>query len=413
MAGSNLTINPARFWETIEASASIGTGPQGGLRRLALGDADKKMRDLFTAWCRDAGYSVTVDRLGSMFARREGTDQDAAPILIGSHLDTQAAGGRFDGIVGVLAGLEVLRSLDDLGLSTKRPIEVVNWTNEEGARFSPPMLASLVFAGKQSEDWALARKDQDGISVKEELARTGYAGAAPVGGRSIDAYFELHIEQGPALHAAAVPLAIVTGGYAARGMRIGVTGENAHTGPTDMHLRRNALVGASMVTVAVNEVGWRYAPFGGKSTVARIEAWPNIPGILSSEATVYVDFRAPDKETVMRMEGEIRTALPDSARRSQTEIEVVEDWTFGSPSFDPGLQDLCRETADRLGIDHMDLLSQAGHDAYHMSDICPSVLLFSPCDDGITHNEKEATRLEDQVPALSVLLNAVAARASR
>ena len=413
MSGSNLTINPARFWETIEASAAIGTGPEGGLRRLALGDADRKMRDLFTRWCEAAGYTMTVDRMGSMFGRRAGTDPEAAPILIGSHLDTQAAGGRYDGILGVLAGLEVLRTLDDLGLETKHPIEVVNWTNEEGARFSPPMLGSLVFAGKQSEEWAYARTDKDGITVGEELERTGYVGDAPVGGQDVDSYFELHIEQGPELHAQGIPLAIVTGGYVARGMRVGVVGENAHSGPTDMHRRRNALVGASMVAVAVNEIGWRYAPYGGKSTIARLEAWPNIPGILSSEATVYVDFRAPDAEISAKMEEEVRAALPDCARRSQCGVEILEDWTFGGPNFDPDLLTLCRETADRLGVARIDLLSQAGHDAYNMSHVCPTVLLFSPCDDGITHNEHEATRLEDQVPALNVLLNAVVARATR
>ncbi len=413
MTGTNLKIDPERFWQTIEASAAIGTGPQGGLRRLALGKADAEMRALFARWCEDGGYALTTDRLGNMFARRDGTESDLPPVLIGSHLDTQAAGGRYDGIVGVLAGLEVLRSLDELGVETKRPIEIVDWTNEEGARFTPPMMASSVFAGRQTLDWALARTDDDGVTVADALESQGLAGEAPVGGRSVDSYFELHIEQGPELEAAGVPVGIVTGGYVARGMRLAVTGDNAHSGPTPMHKRRNAIVGASMVAVAVNEIGWRYAHADGKATVARIEAWPNKPGILSSEASLFIDFRSPDRETTAAMEGEVRASLSDCARRSQCDVEIAEDWTFGGPDFDPGLMDLCRKTAERLGIATMDLMSQAGHDAYHLSHLCPSVLLFSPCEDGISHNEREATSLADQVPGVTLLLNAVAERANR
>lgn len=407
----NLSIDVDRFWATIEASAAIGPGRKGGLRRLALDAADAEMRRLFVTWCEAAGYSVSVDRLGNLFARRAGRDESLAPVLIGSHLDTQAAGGRYDGIVGVLAGLEVLRSLDDLGIETERPIEVVNWTNEEGARFTPPMMASQVFAGRQTVAWALARTDDAGVTVAEALAEHGLAGDAPVGGRAIDSYFELHIEQGPELEAAGVPLGIVTGGYVARGMRIGIAGDNAHSGPTPMHKRKNALVGAAQVAVAVDEIGWRFAHLDGKTTVARLEAWPNKPGILSSEATLFVDFRSPDAATTERIEAEIRAALPEAARRSNCAVEILEDWTFGGPAFDPGLMDLCRSTADRLGVATLDLMSQAGHDAYHLSHLCPSVLLFTPCVDGVSHNEGEATTAADQAPGVAVLLNAVAERA--
>lgn len=411
MTGTNLKIDAARFWDTIEASAAIGVGRQGGLRRLALDAADAEMRRLFIRWGEAAGYGVTVDRLGDIFLHRAGADDSLAPVLIGSHLDTQAAGGRYDGIVGVLAGLEVLRSLDDLGVETRRPVEVVNWTNEEGARFTPPMMASQVFAGRQTEDWALARTDDDGVTVAEALESAGFTGEAPVGGRPIDSYFELHIEQGPELEAAGVPVGIVTGGYVARGMRLSIQGDNAHSGPTPMHKRRNALVGAATAAVAVDEIGWRYAHADGKATIARLEAWPNKPGILSSEATLFIDFRSPDAETTAAMEAEVRAALPDCARRSRTEIAIAEDWTFGGPAFDPTLMDLCRETARRLGIETLDLMSQAGHDAYHLSHLCPSVLLFTPCEGGVSHNEREATTLEAQAPGVTLLLNAVAARA--
>jgi len=407
----NLSIDLDRFWGTIEASAAIGPGRKGGLRRLALDAADAEMRRLFIGWCEAAGCTVRVDRLGSIFARRAGRDESLAPVLIGSHLDTQVAGGRYDGIVGVLAGLEVLRSLDDLGIETERPIEVVNWTNEEGARFTPPMMASQVFAGRQTLDWALARTDESGVTVAEALTEHGLAGDAPVGGRAIDSYFELHIEQGPALEAAGAPLGIVNGGYVARGLRIGIEGDNAHSGPTPMHKRRNALVGAAQVAVAVDEIGWRFAHLDGKTTVARLEAWPNKPGILSSEATLFVDFRSPDAPTTDAMESAIRSALPEAARRGNCAVTVLEDWTFGGPAFDPELMDLCRRTAERLGVATLDLMSQAGHDAYHLSHLCPSVLLFSPCVDGISHNEAEATTPGDQAPAATVLLNAVAERA--
>lgn len=413
MARNAIPINGARFWSTIEASAEIGKGPRGGLARLTLSPADGEVRDLFATWCTDAGYALTVDRLGNMFARRRGTHDTLPPVMIGSHLDTQAAGGRFDGITGVLSGLEILRALDDQGIETKRPIELVNWTNEEGGRFPPPMLCSGVFAGIHDLDWALSQTDEDGVTVAEALTAIGYAGDAAVGGREIDSYFEIHIEQGPALDAAGVKIGLVTGTYLARGMRIEVEGVNAHSGPTPMDRRRNALVGAATVAVEVDRIGLKYADKDAKSTVARLEAWPNKPGIISDRATLFVDFRAPDPEVTEAMEAEIRGALSDCARRSRTDIAVGDAWTFGTPVFDPGLQDLVRQTAADQGVDLMELKSQAGHDAYNIARIAPTVLLFTPCDEGISHNEAENTSLEDQLPGIQVLAEAVVARANR
>lgn len=413
MARNAIPINGARFWSTIEASAEIGKGPRGGLARLTLSPADGEMRDLFATWCTDAGYALTVDRLGNMFARRRGTHDTLPPVMIGSHLDTQAAGGRFDGITGVLSGLEILRALDDQGIETKRPIELVNWTNEEGGRFPPPMLCSGVFAGIHDLDWALSRTDEDGVTVAEALTAIGYAGDSPVGGREIDSYFEIHIEQGPALDAAGLKVGLVTGTYLARGMRIEVEGVNAHSGPTPMNRRRNALVGAATVAVEVDRIGLKYAEKDAKSTVARLEAWPNKPGIISDRATLFVDFRAPDPEVTDAMEAEIRGALSDCARRSRTDIAVGDAWTFGTPVFDPDLQDLVRQTAADQGLDLMELKSQAGHDAYNIARIAPTVLLFTPCNEGISHNEAENTSLEDQLPGIQVLAEAVVARANR
>lgn len=409
----NLKIDADRLWNSIMESAKIGKGSRGGLCRLALGDADKEMREVYARWIAESGYALRVDRLGSMFARREGREADLAPVLIGSHLDTQAAGGRFDGILGVLAGLEVLRTLDEAGIATRRPIEVVNWTNEEGARFVPPMVASLTFAGKESLEWALARADKEGRTMGEELQRIGFAGSDPVGGREIDAYFELHIEQGPRLDAARVPVGIVTGGFPMRGFRIEVRGETSHVGPTPMSRRRNALVGAAYAAVAVDEIGWHYAPEEAKTTAARLDLSPNLPGILSDSATLYCDMRHPDAKSLAAMEAELDVALADCARRSRCAIEIAERWGFGGLSFDADLIGLIRAAAASLGHVAMDMKSEAGHDAYHMASICPSAMIFTPCVDGISHNEAEDMSKEDMIPATNVLLHAVLARADR
>jgi N-carbamoyl-L-amino-acid hydrolase len=332
-------------------------------------------------------------------------------VLVGSHLDTQARGGRFDGILGVLSGMEILRTLDRLGIATRRGIEVVNWTNEEGARFQPSMNCSLAFSGQQTVDWVYDRRDKDGVRFKDALDAIGYCGDAPVGGRVIDSYFELHIEQGPKLDAAGIPLGIVTGGFKMHGMRIAVRGETSHVGPTPMSLRRNALVGAAYLAVAVDDIGWRYTPEEGKTTAARLDLSPNLPGILSDEATLYVDFRHPSSARLADMDREVEAAVAESARRSRTRIEIAERWGFGGLDFHPDLVKLVRETAQKLGVPSMDIRSEAGHDAYHMTKICPTTMLFTPCRGGISHNEKEDIDLDMTVPAINVLLHAVLARA--
>jgi N-carbamoyl-L-amino-acid hydrolase len=313
----------------------------------------------------------------------------------------------------VLAGLEVLRTLDKAGISTRRPIEVVNWTNEEGARFVPPMMASLAFAGKETVDWVLARTDKDGATLGTELERIGFAGSEPVGGRALDAYFELHIEQGPKLDAARVPVGIVTGGFPTRGMRIEIRGETAHVGPTPMPRRRNALVGAAHVAVAIDEIGWRYSAGEGKTTAARLDLSPNLPGIISEAATLYCDMRHPDAAELEAMAGEVETAIADCARRSRCRIAIAERWGFGGLAFDAELITLLREAAQSLGHATMDLKSEAGHDAYHMTSVCPAAMIFTPCKDGISHNEAEDMTMEDMVPGANVLLHAVLARADR
>ncbi|MFW5833716.1 MAG: Zn-dependent hydrolase, partial [Pseudomonadota bacterium] len=384
-------------------SAAIGPGRAGGLSRLALTDADRTMRDLFVRWCTESGLGVRVDAAGNIFARYHGREA-LPPVLVGSHLDTQITGGRFDGILGVLAGLEAVRRLAEEGIVPRRPIEVVNWTNEEGARFSPPMMASAVFAGVRDLDWLYARTDAAGRRFGEELERIGYRGPDDVG-FPVDAYVELHIEQGPDLDAAGEKVGLVTGGYTALGMNLRFTGETAHTGPTAMDRRRDAAVAAAHLCVAVNEIGWRHAPLG-KSTTSRIDLWPNLPGLVSAEATVTCDVRHPDRATAASMFEAVRMAASVAAAKARCEVEILETWRFGDEVFDRDVIETLRASARALGIEPVEMLSQAGHDAYYVSRVAPTAMLFCPCKDGITHNEAESCTLEDVVPASEVLLNA-------
>ena len=411
--GNLVEIDGPRLWAAIMRSGEIGVGRPGGLKRVALCDADKEMRDEFVRWCRDARLAVEIDQVGNIFARRAGRENHLPPVAIGSHLDTQVAGGKYDGILGVLAGLEAIRTLNDRGIETRRPLELICWTNEEGARFPPPMLASGVFAGVYALDWALARTDDDGLTFGDELRRIGYAGERAVGGRALDAYFELHIEQGPILDAARVPVGIVTGGYAARGMHVDVLGECAHTGPTPMDRRRNALIGAAMLAVAVNEIGWKYHASEGKATAARLVCWPNKAGILPDYAQLTCDVRHADPAVADQMWSEVHAAMAEAGRRAQVEMRLAGSWSFGSERFDPDCIGLVRDAAAQLGVRAQDILSQAGHDAYYVSRVAPTAMIFTPCRDGISHNEKEHAELELSAPGVNVLLHAVLARANR
>ena len=413
MAGEHLSINPERFWETVEASAKIGIGRPNGLKRVALCDDDREMRDLFVQWCEQAGCTVTVDAIGNIFARRPGTDNSAPPVMVGSHLDTQINGGRYDGILGVLAGLELVRTLNDSNVQTTRPIEVVSWTNEEGARFSPPMVASGVFAGAYELDWALDRTDDDGIRLGDELERIGYRGDQPAGGRPVDAYFELHIEQGPLLDAAGIDVGIVTHGYSAHGVIVEVSGETAHTGPWPMDKRRNALVGASMLAVAAHDIGWQFHDTGGKGTASRVVAWPNRPGILSDWAQFTGDFRHDDPATADRMLALFKEAMDQAAERANVDMKILEQWHWEPNIFDADAIQSLRDCASDLSMPTLDIASQAGHDAYFMARVAPTAMIFTPCRDGITHNNNEHTTLERSLPGVNLLANVACRRANR
>lgn len=411
MAADSIEIDIDRLWRDLEASARIGPGPAGGLSRLALSDEDKAMRDVFVAWCRNAGCQVRVDAVGNIFARRSGRDDILPAILIGSHLDTQIAGGRYDGILGVLAGLEVIRTLNDHGLATRRPVEVVSWTNEEGVRFQPPMMGSGAFAGTHDVAWVHAQTDGDDAAFASELKRIGYLGPHLPSPEQYDSYFELHIEQGEVLDAEGLHVGIVTGGYKSFGMELRIAGENAHSGPTAMRRRKNALVGASLLVARLNEIGWAYEP-EGRTTCSRLVVAPNRYGIIPHLAELTVDLRHPDTQKAQEMYRDFRDFLPLAARKANVGIETVKEWSFGDVVFDAKLINLVRSVAAELGVSHRHLLSAAGHDAYHVSKVIPTVMIFTPCRDGISHNEREHIEPAYTAPGVNVLLQAVLRRAN-
>ena len=310
--GSNLRINGGRLWDSLMEMAKIGPGVRGGNNRQTLTDEDGEGRRLFQRWCDAAGLSVAVDQMGTMFARRPGIDDSLPPVLVGSHLDTQPTGGKYDGVLGVLGGLELIRTLNDLGIKTRHPIEVVNWTNEEGTRFAPAMLASGVFAGVLDQVWAYDRTDAKGKKFGEELERIGFKGPLPVGGRPLRAYFELHIEQGPILEIEGADIGVVTHGQGLNWLQVTLTGREAHTGSTPMPMRVNAGLGAARIVNLVNDIAWRHAPLA-VGAVGHMDVYPNSRNIIQGKVVFTVDFRHPTKEVIAAMEVALRT---EKQRRS-------------------------------------------------------------------------------------------------
>jgi N-carbamoyl-L-amino-acid hydrolase len=412
MVANVLEIDPERLWESLERSAEIGRFRDVGLRRLALSAEDKQMRDLFVDWAKAAGCTVEIDRLGNIFARRPGTDPSLPPVAIGSHLDTQICGGRYDGILGVLCGLEIVRTLNDRGLQTKRGIEVICWTNEEGARFNPPMMGSMAFAGVLPLESVLATTDDSGITVAEALDEIGYAGPAPVG-REFDSYLELHIEQAPVLDREGCDVGIVVGGYKTQALRLTINGDTGHAGGTPMAQRRNALVGAGYVIAAVNDIGLAYAVDEGRTTTTRIESFPNLAGTYAEQVKLTIDFRHIDEGRFKAMRAEVDAAIAAAAKKANVEIEIAEGWSWGSELFAPECIELLKSTANELGLPYREMRSQAGHDAYAVATMAPTAMIFTPCFEGISHNVNEAIELTRSVPGANLLLNAAVTRANR
>ena len=408
----NLGINGDRLWQSLMEMAKIGATEKGGVCRLALSDLDKAGRDLFIGWCEQAGCTVSVDRMGNIFARRAGRNPKLAPVLTGSHLDTQPTGGRFDGVYGVLAGLEVIRTLNDLDYQTEAPVEVVCWTNEEGSRFSPPMVGSGVFARVFDLAYGLERPDNvSGVKLGAELERIGFSGPAPVGGREVAAYFEAHIEQGPILEDQRKPVGIVTGAQGQRWYEITVTGQEAHAGPTPMRKRRDALVGSARMIDAVNRIGLAHSPHAC-TTVGFVQVNPNSRNTIPGRVFFTVDFRHPEDAVLTEMDKELRTACAEIAGTIGLEVEVKEFWYFPPTPFDKSCVASVRKATETLGYPHMDIMSGAGHDAVYMARVAPTAMIFVPCVGGISHNEIEDAKPEDLAMGCAVLLNAVLDRAN-
>ena len=413
MPSNVLEVDAERLWQTLERSAEIGKFREVGLRRLALSDEDRRMRNLFVEWAKAAGCTVEIDRLGNIFARRAGSDPALPPVAIGSHLDTQICGGRYDGILGVLCGLEVVRTLNDHGLATKRGIEVICWTNEEGARFAPPMMGSMAFAKVLPLEQVLATTDDDGVTVAQALDEIGYAGPAPLGQRTFDAYLELHIEQAPVLDRDKVDVGIVVGGYKTQALRLNINGDTGHAGGTPMAMRRNALVGAGYVIAALNDIGLAYAVDEGRTTTTRIESFPNLPGTYAEQVKLTVDFRHVDAGRFQAMRRDVDAAIAAAATKANVDIDVAEGWSWGSELFDAGCIELLRTTAKELSLPYREMRSQAGHDAYAVATMAPTAMIFTPCHEGISHNVNENIELARSLPGANLLLNAAVARANR
>ncbi|MEJ8798072.1 Zn-dependent hydrolase [Trinickia caryophylli] len=404
-----LKIDGARLWQSLMDMAEIGATPGGGVRRLALTEEDRLGRDLFAHWCREANLTVSVDEVGNLFARREGTNPHAAPVLVGSHLDTQPHGGRFDGVYGVLAALELVRVLNDAGMATEKPIEIVSWTNEEGARFTPAMLGSAVFAGAMPLAEALARRDAQNVSLADALAVTGYRGTRAIG-TPVDAYFEAHIEQGPVLEANGTAIGVVTGGQAIRWLDATVTGMTAHAGTTPMPYRKDALFAAAQIALELERIAEGYAP-RGLATIGEIGIPDASRNTIAGQASFTVDLRHHDDGEVDAMIGALRVACAQVAAQRGVRVEVDTYWRSPATPFDRACVALVQDAADAFGYSCERIVSGAGHDAILLASHCPTAMVFIPCVGGLSHNEAEDALPEDVTRGANVLLNAVLARA--
>jgi beta-ureidopropionase / N-carbamoyl-L-amino-acid hydrolase len=402
----NLQIDARRLWDSLMETAQIGGTPKGGICRLTLTDLDRQVRDWFKTQCEALGCTVAVDEVGNMFARRPGRNSALAPIAMGSHLDTQPTGGKFDGALGVLAALEAMRTLHDLGYETNAPVEIVNWTNEEGARFAPAMLASGVFAGIFTPDYAWSREDRDGKTFGGELERIGYKGGEKAGARKFSAMFELHIEQGPILEDEGRIVGVVQGVQGIRWYEVTITGQAAHTGTTPMALRQNALIGAARMIDRIDAIARGHAPHA-VGTVGLIENKPNSRNVIPGEVFFTVDFRHPEEKILDAMEAQFRAALDDILRPLKLTCEETRIWTSPPVKFAPVLVDCVRIGAEKAGYTWRDMISGAGHDAAYVARVAPTTMIFVPCRGGISHNEAESTSFDECAAGAQVLLNAV------
>ena len=404
--GENLRINPDRLWDSLMEMAKIGPGVAGGNNRQTLTDTDKEGRELFKRWCDASGLSMGVDRMGTMFMTRPGTDPDALPVYVGSHLDTQPTGGKYDGVLGVLSGLEVVRTLDDLGITTKHPITIVNWTNEEGARFAPAMLASGVFAGVHTLDYAYGRQDMEGKTFGDELKRIGWVGEEEVGARRMHAYFEYHIEQGPILEAENRQIGVVTHCQGLWWLEFTLTGREVHTGSTPMNMRVNAGLAMGRILEMVQDVAISEQP-GAVGGVGQVFFSPNSRNVLPGKVVFTVDIRSPDQAKLDAMRARIEAEAPKICESLGVKCAVEPVGHFDPVTFDPTLVSRVRKAAEDLGYSHMNIISGAGHDACWAAKVAPATMVMCPCVDGLSHNEAENISKEWAEAGADVLLRAV------
>lgn len=402
-------VNGERLWESLMEMAQIGATEKGGVSRLALTDEDRRGRDLFVHWCEAAGCSIRVDAMGNIFARRAGRHDHLAPVITGSHGDSQPFGGKYDGIYGVLAGVEVLRSLNDLGIETDRPIEVVNWTNEEGSRFAPAMISSGVYAGVFDLEYGLSRKDKSGVTIGQALQEIGYAGPHPVGGQAIHAAFELHIEQGPILEAQDITIGVVTGAQGQRWYEVELTGRSAHAGTTPMDHRLDALLGFARVVEAVNGLGLEQGA-EGRATVGMANIFPNSRNVVPGRVFFSVEFRHPDEAVLARQDQQLRDAVAGIAEAIGLGHSVKQIFQYAPIAFDADCVEVVRASAEALGYSHRPMISGAGHDACYLNKVAPTAMIFVPCVDGLSHNEAEEISQEWSTAGADVLLQAILAK---
>lgn len=405
---NHIRVNGERLWDSIMELAKIGATAAGGSHRLTLSDEDKLARDLFASWCDDAGMSMTVDNMGDMFAWRAGSSNDLAPVGMGSHLDTQPFGGKFDGVFGVLAGLEVIRTLNDHNFTTVAPLEVVNWTNEEGARFAPAMLASGVYGGVFDLDWAQSRIAVDtGATVLDELKRIGYLGEMPVRDHEFSAFFECHIEQGPILDSEGIAVGVVNAAQGFRWYDVSLEGFAQHTGSTPMAGRRNALLGMARVVSAVDDIAHEHAPLARGTVGSQVEVGPGSRNVIPGRVDFTVDLRHPSADTLAAMDSALRAVCDEVASDIGLDLSL-EQISYTAPvAFDEGCVAAVKRACEELGVSHTTITSGAGHDACYVANRVPTAMLFAPCKDGISHHESESAEPEDLKAVCNALLHAV------
>jgi N-carbamoyl-L-amino-acid hydrolase len=408
LQSSQSHINGERLWQSLMELAQLGATAKGGVCRLALTDLDRQARDLFVRWCEEAGCTVTVDGVGNIFARRPGRNAALPPVMTGSHIDTQPTGGKFDGCFGVLAGVEVLRTLNDLGVETEAPLEVVVWTNEEGSRFAPCMMGSGVFAEKFTLAETLAKRDAEGVTVGEALNAIGYAGTRAVSGHAVGAYFEAHIEQGPILEDQGKTIGVVLGALGQKWFDLTLKGVEAHAGPTPMHLRKDALVGAAAVVAAVNRVALEHQPHAC-GTVGCLQAYPGSRNVIPGEVRMTLDFRHLEPARLDSMIEEVRGVIEATSAKHGLSFELTPTADFPPLYFAERCVAAVRSAAQGLGLSHMDIVSGAGHDAIFLAELGPAGMIFVPCEGGISHNEIENAAPTDLAAGCAVLLRAMLA----